>query len=218
MRKNESIQNKKSRAGKILSRLKKTYPDARCALDYSNPMELLAATILSAQCTDVRVNKVTPALFKRYPSVRDYAQADLEELKELVKTTGFYSNKARNIKGAAAMILEEHGGEVPAELDKLVKLPGVGRKTANVVLGNAFGIPGLTVDTHMIRLNNRLGFTRQKDPVKIEYELMKIIPQKEWTMYSHFIIHHGRNRCSARRPDCAGCELREWCPSKDSAK
>lgn len=209
----ESRGKKKTRALKILEILRRTYPEARCALDYSNPLELLVATILSAQCTDKRVNMVTPALFKKYPDAEAYAAAKPAELEKLIQSTGFYKNKAKNIQQAARRIVEVYEGKVPALLDELVTLPGVGRKTANVVLGNAFGIPGLTVDTHMIRLNNRLGLTAQRDPVKIERELMPIIPQEAWTEYSHLIIHHGRSRCPARKPDCAGCEIRSLCPS-----
>jgi len=194
-------------------RLENAYPDAECALVFSNPLELMVATILSAQCTDKRVNMVTPALFKKFPAAKDYAEAPLPELESLIKSTGFYKNKAKNIQGAAREITVRFGGEVPAKLEDLVTLPGVGRKTANVVLGNAYGIPGITVDTHMIRLNNRLGLTRQKDPVKIEQDLMPLVPQKHWTQYSHLIIHHGRARCFARKPDCPGCELKDLCPS-----
>lgn len=211
----ESKEKKKARVGLILKKLKKTYPDAKCALYFDTPMQLLVATILSAQCTDKRVNMVTPALFKRFPGAPEFAAAEVTEVEKLIQSTGFYRNKAKNICAAAKAIMQRHGGEVPANLDDLVLLPGVGRKTANVILGNAFDIPGLTVDTHMIRLNNRLGLTKQKDPVKIEFELMKLVPRDEWTWYSHYIIHHGRERCSARKPDCADCELRDYCPSVD---
>lgn len=209
----ESGKEKKVRAGKILARLRRAYPHARCALEYSNPLELLVATILSAQCTDERVNQVTPALFKKYRSARAYADADPQEIEALIRSTGFYKNKAKNIRGAAGRIENAFGGQVPRSLDKLVTLPGVGRKTANVILGNAFGIPGLTVDTHMIRLSNRLGLTRRQDPVKIELDLMPIVPETAWTEYSHLIIHHGRARCRARKPDCLNCEIRSLCPS-----
>ena len=209
----ESLEQKKKRVLKIMKRLRKTYPDAKCALDFSNPLELLFATILSAQCTDKRVNKVTPALFRRYKTAEDYAQADPKELQGLIRSTGFYKNKAKNISGAATGIVERFGGKVPARQVDLVSLPGVGRKTANVVLGSAFGIPGLTVDTHMIRLGNRLGLTKNQDAVKIEFDLMKIVPQKEWSRYSHWIIHHGRQRCPARNPDCEHCEIQGLCPS-----
>lgn len=213
----ESKEKKKARAGKILKALRKTYPDAKCALYFNSPLQLLVATILSAQCTDKRVNMVTPALFEKYPEARDFARAREEDVARLIQSTGFYRNKAKNICAAAREIMEKHAGEVPAKLEDLVQLPGVGRKTANVILGNAFGIPGLTVDTHMIRLNNRLGLTASKDPVRIEFELMELIPEKEWTWYSHFIIHHGRERCTARRPDCAACEIQNLCPSRGKA-
>ena len=210
----ETVDNVRSRVKKIISRLRKAYPGAKCALDFSNPFELLAATILSAQCTDKRVNMVTPALFKKYRKPADYAAADPKELEALIRSTGFYKNKAKNIQGAAREVVKRFGGKIPPRLEDLVTLPGVGRKTANVVLGNAYGIPGLTVDTHMIRLNRLLGLTKNTDPVKIEFDLMKIIPQNEWTEYSHLIIHHGRARCPARRPDCPNCEVRDLCPSR----
>ena len=208
----ESLENKRKRVLKVIKGLRRAYPDARCALYFRNPLELLIATILSAQCTDKRVNMVTPSLFERFTSVDDFANADVPEIEEYLKTTGFYRNKAKNILEACKMIVQRHAGEVPANLEDLVKLPGVGRKTANVVLGNAFDVPGLTVDTHMIRLNRRLGFTKEIDAVKIEFDLMKIVPQKEWTWYSHLIIHHGRSRCSARKVDCAACEIALNCP------
>lgn len=209
----ESKEAKKKRALKIIKVLKKTYPDAECALDFSNPMELLFATILSAQCTDKRVNIVTKDLFKRYKTADDYAQAKLPELESYIRTAGFYKNKAKNIRGAAQVLANEHQGVVPQKLEELVKLPGVGRKTANVVLGNAFDTPGLTVDTHMTRINRLLKLTNNTDAVKIEFDLMPIIPKKEWTMYSHLVIHHGRARCIARRPDCVNCEIQTLCPS-----
>ena len=209
----KSQEQMKKCAGKIMAELKKVYPDAKCALGFTTPWELLVATILSAQCTDKRVNQVTPALFKRFPSVKDFAEAGLHDVEELVKSTGFYRNKAKNIVGAAKGIMKHHQGKVPAKQAALVELPGVGRKTANVVLGNAYQIPGLTVDTHMIRLNRRLGLTKHTDPVKIEFDLMPLIPEKDWTLYSHLIIHHGRNRCFARKPDCLHCEIKDLCPS-----
>ncbi len=209
----ENKEQKKVRAEEILKQLRKIYPEAKCALNFSTPMELLAATVLSAQCTDKRVNLVTPDLFKKYPDVEAFAQAKQMEIEKLIQSTGFYKNKAKSILGAAKKIMEDFGGEVPRKLEDLVSLPGVGRKTANVILGNAFNTPGLTVDTHMIRINRRLGLTRQKDPVKIEFDLMPLIPQKSWTEYSHLIIHHGRTRCPARSPDCGGCEIRSLCPS-----
>ncbi len=211
----ETPQNKKKRIRAIFRSLKRAYPDSRCALRFRTPWELLVATVLSAQCTDKLVNQVTPALFKKYPSVRAFAAADPREVEAKVRSTGFYRNKTKNILGAAKAILEKFGGKVPACMEDLVTIPGVGRKTANVILGNAFGIPGIPVDTHMIRINRLLGLTRHTDPVKIEFDLMELVPQKNWTLYSHLIIHHGRARCFARRPDCRHCEIRELCPSKD---
>ncbi len=209
----ETPEQKKKRVLKIVGRLRKSNPNPKCALDFSNPLELLVATILSAQCTDKRVNLVTPAVFKKYKTARDYAKANPREFEELIHSTGFYKNKAKSILGAAREIVRRFKEKMPDRLEDLVTLPGVGRKTANVVLGNAFGVPGLTVDTHMIRINRLLGLTREKDPVKIEFDLMKIIPEKEWTDYSHRIIHHGRVRCIARRPDCPHCEIKDLCPS-----
>jgi endonuclease III len=214
----ESLEQKKERVLKIMAKLRKVYPNAKCALDFSNPWELLVATILSAQCTDKRVNLVTPALFKKYKTPEEYSKMKPEELEDYIRTTGFYRNKGKNIRGAAKEIAERFGGTVPNKLEDLLPLPGVGRKTANVILGNAYGIPGITVDTHMIRLNWRLGLTKNTDPVKIEHDLMPLVPQKEWTKYSHLIIHHGRNRCFARKPDCPNCEIRNLCPSRDIAR
>jgi endonuclease-3 len=211
----ESIENKRKRVLKVIKGLRKAHPNARCALYFRNPLELMIATILSAQCTDKRVNIVTPPLFERFSSASAFAKADVKEIEEYVKTTGFYRNKAKNILEACKIIVEKYSGEVPAHLEDLVKLPGVGRKTANVVLGNAFDIPGLTVDTHMIRLNHRLGLTKEKDPVKIEFDLMKIVPKEEWTWYSHLIIHHGRSRCLARKADCESCEIATYCLKVD---
>ncbi len=196
----------------VLTCLKKTYPDAHCVLGHQNPFQLLCATILSAQCTDERVNKVTPALFKKYPGAAAFSKASLKDVEELVKSTGFYKNKARSIVECAKAIVEKYGGQIPKTLEELTSLRGVGRKTANVVLGNAYGIPGLVVDTHVGRLSRRLGFTKQKDPVKVEFELMKIVPKQEWTLFSHLLIYHGRNRCTARKPDCVHCELTDLCP------
>ena len=209
----ESLEAKKKRAKAIIAGLEKAYPDATCALYHKNPWELLVATILSAQCTDKRVNMVTPDVFKRFPTPETLLEGKPGELETLIRSTGFYKNKAKNILGAAKAVVQDHQGKVPGTQDELVKLPGVGRKTANVVLGYGFGIPGLTVDTHMIRTNNRLGLTRRKDPVKIEFELMPIIPEKDWTHYSDLIIHHGRSRCPARKPDCPNCEIQKFCPS-----
>lgn len=208
----ETFQNKKRRVRAIIRRLKKAYPDVRCALRFSTPWELLVATVLSAQCTDKLVNQVTPALFKKYPSIQAFAAADPGAVEQAVRSAGFYRNKTKNILGAAKAVLERFGGKVPAHIDDLVAIPGVGRKTANVILGNAFGIPGIAVDTHMIRINRLLGLTRHTGPVKIEFDLMELMPQKQWTVYSHLIIHHGRARCFARRPDCKHCEIQDLCP------
>jgi endonuclease-3 len=182
-------------------------------LNFSNPLELLVATILSAQCTDKRVNLVTAELFKKYPIAEDFANAPLPEIEKAIKTTGFFRNKAKNIKACCAVLVEKFGGKVPRTMDELHALAGVGRKTANVVLGNAFGINvGVVVDTHVMRLSNRLGLTKQKDAVKIEQELMQLVPQKDWTLFSHWLIWHGRRRCAARKPDCANCEIQKLCP------
>ena len=202
------------RAAEILRTLRRTYPDAHCELDHRNPFELLVATILSAQCTDVRVNMVTPALFAKYPDARSMSSADAADLEDLIRSTGFYRNKAKNIRAAAAALAKKHQGKVPRDLDSLTALPGVGRKTANVVLGNAYGIEsGVVVDTHVGRLSQRLGLTKHRDPVNIEQDLMTIVPRNAWTLWSHLLIWHGRRRCSARTPDCAGCELSSLCPS-----
>ncbi|MBI2605313.1 MAG: endonuclease III [Deltaproteobacteria bacterium] len=213
MRSKQPATRDQKRALEIVRVLKRAYPGAKCSLDYSTPYQLLVSTILSAQCTDERVNKVTPALFRRFPDARAMAKADLEAIEQLVKTTGFYKSKALSLSESARAIAERHGGEVPRDLEALVKLRGVGRKTANVVLGNAFGKPeGVVVDTHVGRLSRRLGLTKQTDPVKVEHELAAIVPKKEWTMFSHLLIHHGRARCMARNPDCVGCEISELCP------
>ena len=203
-----------ARVAKILALLKRTYPDAACSLHFSSPLELLVATIMSAQCTDVRVNMVTPGLFKKYPTAADYAKSSQEELEKALQSTGFYRNKAKSIRAMSAVLVEKYSGEVPRTMDELTDLPGVGRKTANVVLGNAFGQNvGVVVDTHVARLSHRLGLTTHTDPVKIELDLMKIIPQKDWTLWSHLLIHHGRAICNARRPMCEECPLRPLCPS-----
>ena len=201
----------------ILAReLPRIYPDAHCELDFANPLELLVATILSAQCTDVLVNIVTKTLFKRCRTAADYAAIPQEELEEIVRSTGFYRNKAKSIRGMGAALVERHGGEVPRTIGELSALPGAGRKTANVVLGNAFGInEGVVVDTHVGRLSLRLGLTTESDPVKVEQDLMKLFPQELWTLLSHWLIWHGRRRCKARNPDCEACELRLLCPSAD---
>jgi endonuclease-3 len=209
----EIAKDKISRAKKIIAVLEKTYPDAHCELVHQNPLELLIATILSAQCTDRRVNLVTETLFKKYRSGEDFANADISELEKDIRTTGFYKNKARNIKAASRDIVEKHGSKVPQTMEELILLGGVGRKTANVVLGNAFGINiGVVVDTHVARLSYRFGFTRHRTPEKIETELMELVPQKQWTLFSHLLIWHGRRRCFARKPDCANCEVLKLCP------
>ncbi len=202
------------RADELVRRLPKIYPDAHCELDYTNPLELLVATMLSAQCTDKRVNIVTKDLFRRCRSVQDFADIPQEELEGIIRSAGFYRSKAKNIRGMAARLIAEHGGEVPRTLEELAALPGVGRKTANVVLGNAFGIDeGVVVDTHVTRLSNRLGLTKNHDAVKIERDLVKLIPRAHWTDFSHWLIWHGRRRCYARKPDCPQCELQDICPS-----
>ena len=215
----ETVETKAARTKKIIAGLQKAYPDAHCELNFSNPLQLLIATILSAQCTDKRVNIVTAELFKKYKTVLDYANAPLPELEEMIKTTGFFRNKAKNIQACCRALVEKHGGEVPRTMDELHALDGVGRKTANVVLGNAFGINvGVVVDTHVTRLANRLGLTKQTDAVKIEQELMTLVPQAQWTLFSHWLIWHGRRRCDARKPDCAGCEIKKLCPQIGVAK
>ena len=204
----------KAPAEETIARLKSAYPDARTALEWTNPLELLVATILSAQTTDVRVNGVTPNLFAKYPTAADYADADVSELEEDVRPTGFFRNKAKSLQGMARALVEDHGGEVPRTMEELVALPGVGRKTANVVLGNAFSIDeGVVVDTHVRRLSNRLGFTDEKDPEKIERDLMEAVPKEDWTVFSHLLILHGRAVCKARKPDCENCTLNDLCPS-----
>jgi len=204
------------RARELSRLLPRIYPDAHCELDYRNPLELLVATILSAQCTDKRVNLVTKALFRRCRTVRDFAAIPQEEMETLIHSAGFYRNKAKNIRAMAAKLLAEHKGVVPRSLESLAALPGVGRKTANVVLGNAFALnEGVVVDTHVGRLSNRLGLTKHSNPVKIEQDLSKLFPRETWTDLSHWLIWHGRRRCTARKPDCPNCELREICPSAD---
>ena len=205
----------KSNVRQILNRLKKQYPDAHCSLDHRDPFQLLAATILSAQCTDARVNIVTKDLFRRYPTPRAMADADPEELAAIIRSTGFYRNKTKSLIGMARAITEEHGGKVPSTLEQLVKLPGVGRKTANVVLGNAFNIDeGIVVDTHVKRISRRLGLTREDTPEKIEQDLMKIVPRSDWTLFPHLMIHHGREICVARKPKCEICTINDLCPSR----
>ena len=198
----------------ILDVLRTTYPDAHCELDHKGAFQLLIATILSAQCTDVRVNMVTPALFKKYPDAKTLAAAKQEDVEDVIRSTGFFRNKAKNLIAAAQALVRKHNSDVPKDLEPLTHLPGVGRKTANVVLGNAYGIEaGVVVDTHVARLSKRLGLTKHTDPVKIEKDLMKVIPRDAWTLWSHLLIWHGRRRCSARKPDCPNCELRTLCPS-----
>ncbi|HHW50670.1 MAG TPA: endonuclease III [Pseudoclavibacter sp.] len=189
------------------------YPDAHCELDFATPLQLLVATVLSAQCTDKRVNQVTPALFRRYPAAADYASADIHEVEEIIRSTGFFRSKAASIVGIGQALVERFGGEVPGRMEDLVTLPGVGRKTANVVLGNAFGVPGLTVDTHFGRLVRRFGWTREEDPVKVEKVVADLLPRSEWTLFSHRVIWHGRRVCHARTPECASCVLAQLCPS-----
>lgn len=201
------------RARRIGRRLAQMYPDAQCELDYRNPYELLVATILSAQCTDVRVNLVTPALFAAYPNAAALAAADRSELEELIRSTGFYRAKANSLLGMATRVMAEYSGEIPASLDELVTLPGAGRKTANVVLGNAFGVPGITVDTHVGRLARRFGWTTNEDPVKVEHEIGALFPKQDWTMLCHRLIFHGRRVCMARNPACGACALASLCPS-----
>lgn len=208
----ETVATTRSRAKKIYDRLCKTYPDAKCSLDHGEPLELLIATILSAQCTDERVNKTTPALFKRFKTVEDFATAPPRELEKYIQSCGFYKNKAKNIIGAAQKILAEHGGEVPQTLEELVALPGVGRKTANVMLGTVFGVSGVVVDTHCGRIARRLGFTKHDDPTKVEHDLMKIWPKATWSLNSHLFVYHGRAVCFARGPVCSKCPVREFCP------
>ena len=196
----------------MLGILERLYPEATTALNHGNPLQLLIATILSAQCTDERVNLVTPALFARYPDAKSLAQASSADLEAMVRSTGFFRNKARAIKECCAGIVAKHGGQVPRTLEELTALKGVGRKTANVVLGNAYGIPGLVVDTHVSRLSKRLGFTREADPVKIEFALMSIVPRETWIRFSHWLILHGRRICVARKPRCSICPLLPQCP------
>ena len=204
----------KAHAAVVLERLLAEYPDAHCALDFANAFELLGATILSAQCTDKRVNMVTPALFARYPDAAALAAADQADVEEIIKSTGFFRNKAKSLIGMAAGLVDRHGGEVPADMDALILLPGVGRKTANVILGNAFGRnDGIVVDTHVTRLSNRLGFVTGTDAVKIEQALIPLFPRQHWTMFSHLLIEHGRQVCLARAPRCGDCILADVCPS-----
>jgi endonuclease-3 len=197
----------------VVERLNADYPEATCALENETPFELLVATILSAQCTDARVNMVTPELFRRWPDAASMARAPIKELEKVIQSTGFFRNKAKNIKAASQALADFHNGEVPQDMEKLVSLPGVGRKTANVVLGTAYGMAtGVVVDTHVTRLSRRLGLTKQTDPVKIEQELIQIVPEKEWVNFAHRMIHHGRQICTARKPKCVECSMEAFCP------
>ena len=210
----ESLESKRTRAAEVVRMLKKAYPDARCSLDFKTVHQLMVATILSAQCTDERVNLTTPALFKRYPTVEAFAEADIAEIEELIKSTGFFRNKAKSIKNSAIGLMEKFKGQMPKELDLLVGLAGVGRKTGSVILGAGFGLAeGIVVDTHVTRITNLLKFTNQKDAVKIERDLMKIIAKEDWIIFSHLMIDHGRAVCIARRPRCAECPISAHCPS-----
>ncbi len=205
--------NKKIRAEAIYRVLTKSYPNIGCELDYTNPFQLLVATVLSAQCTDKRVNQTTPALFKKYGTIKKMAAADKKDIEKLIKSTGFFRAKAKNIKSLSQKILINFGGEVPNDLEDLITLPGVGRKTANVVLGHAFGVPGITVDTHFGRLSRRFGWSKENNPVKVEFEVSELIPRKEWTNLSQRMIRHGRRVCHSRKPACGACVLAKLCPS-----
>jgi endonuclease-3 len=204
------------RVKKITPVLQKTYPSVRTALRHKNPLELLIATILSAQCTDARVNMVTKEVFKKYKSAADWAKADIKDIESDIRSTGFYRNKAISIKGVCAEVIERFNGKVPDTMEELVALPGVGRKTANVVLGNAFGVPAIACDTHVIRLSRRLGLSENSDAVKLEFDLAEIVPKKNWTMFSHLLIFHGRKYCRARRPDCENCLISKYCPAANN--
>ena len=208
MKKQEDL---KKRVKEIIKILSKEIPDSRIALRFSNPLELLIATILSAQCTDVKVNQVTVDLFKKYHSVKDYAESNLVKLEEEIRPTGFYRNKAKSIQKCCQELVKRFGGEIPKTLQELVTLPGVGRKTANVILGNIFDIPGIVVDTHVQRVSQRIGLTKNDDPVKIEFDLMEIVPKEEWTHFSNLLVWHGRKTCVARKPLCGTCSIRKWC-------
>jgi len=210
---NTAKRNLAARVKKTIQKLRQTYPDARCALRHENPLQLLISTILSAQCTDARVNLVTPALFKKYRTAADFAAAPQRELEEMIRSTGFFRNKARSIRNCCKNIAEHHGGQVPDTLDELITLDGIGRKTANVVLGVAYGkAEGIVVDTHVARLSRRMGLTRQRTPEKIEQALMKIVPGEDWIDFSHLLIWHGRKCCNAHKPDCIKCEVAGLCP------
>jgi endonuclease-3 len=207
----------KQRIPLLLARLEATHPKTGTALHFADPVQLAVATILSAQCTDQRVNQVTPALFARFPTAHDFANANLSEIQQLVKSINFFRNKAKYIQELCRILIARHGGQIPRTLEELVQLPGIGRKTANVILGDAFGVPGITVDTHVGRLSRRLGLTTHTDPVKVERDLMRLVPQPEWTRFSHRLILHGRQVCAARKPRCADCRLAELCPRRGIA-
>jgi endonuclease-3 len=211
--KNADMGKAGERTRKALVCLRKDYPKATVTLEFTTPLELLVATILSAQCTDERVNALTKSLFKKYKSAKDYAAADLKEFEQDIKPTGFYHNKARSIQGCCKTLLENHGGKVPETMEELVQLPGVGRKTANVLLGGYHHRPAVIVDTHVTRLSQRLGLTKETDPVKIEFALQKLLPEADWTFFSHGLILHGRRVCKAQKPDCPGCSMKGFCPS-----
>lgn len=210
--KRETSEGRRNRMGRILKILKSTYPDAHCSLGHQSPFQLLVATVLSAQCTDERVNKVTPDLFRRFPDARAMSQAKASELEALIRSTGFFKNKAKSLLELSKTLTERYEGQVPKTLDELVGLRGVGRKTANVVLGVVYGVPGLVVDTHVGRLSRRFGMTRSTDPVKVEHEMMEIVPKKDWVLYAHLLIDHGRAICMARSPDCGHCPVASECP------
>lgn len=212
VRKN-TLEARRCRALEIYDLLRETYPDATCTLDYRNPLELMVATILAAQCTDERVNIVTKTLFKKYRTPADYVNAPREQLEQDIRTCGFFRQKAKSIVQSCAALIERFGGRVPSTIEELTSLSGVGRKTANVILGQCFNVPGVIVDTHCTRLANRLGFTRQSDPTKIEQDLMKLWPRETWTLFSHFMVFHGRARCAARKPNCPQCPVSHLCPS-----
>ncbi|OQA27819.1 MAG: Ultraviolet N-glycosylase/AP lyase [Verrucomicrobia bacterium ADurb.Bin345] len=204
--------DQQKRAAAILKRLRKAYPNAQCELNFSNPLELAIGAILSAQCTDKRVNMVTPALFKKYRTAKDWARIPQEVLENEIRSTGFFRNKAKNIRALCAVLDERHGGKVPDNLDVLIQLPGIGRKTANLLISAAYGQPGIIVDTHFKRLSGRLGFTKSDDPDKIEFDLKAIIPEKDWSDWSHVMVFHGRRCCFARKPNCPGCPIKDLCP------
>ncbi len=213
----DSLKTRRTQAAALAPLLAAAYPDTRISLDYEGPLELMVATILSAQCTDERVNKVTPALFSRYPTALDYAESEREDLERLIHSTGFFRNKAKNIQGMGARLVDIHDGIVPETMDELIELPGVARKTANVVLSNAFGkAEGVVVDTHIKRVAGRLGLTSETNPVKVERDLMEVLPREQWIPFAFRLILHGRARCDARRPDCANCEFAHLCPSAGS--